>query len=226
MGYGGAFEPSILNLLLRILNWPGKYSFKRIDLAFDNVPFTPQQFEQAVLSDNIRSLAKRKSLEIHNSPNKLKDNGELGCYTVTFGSRSSNRMVRVYDKRGFTRIELETTDDRAHHIGIELFNMQNIEKLFPVMISHLLDFIQVNETWWDEFTKGNGRAYLTISEPRTVELNKLKKWLETQVMPSFSAVLDILPGDEMSSMIKDGRRNRNPKLDALVNNLPMGKGTP
>ena len=207
-------------------NFPGKYFFKRIDLAFDDVPFTPKDIEEAIIAENVRSLAKRESLEIFNSPYKQNDNGDHGCYTVNFGSRSSERMVRVYNKRGFTRVELQTKDARAHAIGMQLLNIQDVNCWFPVMISHLLDFLYVDTDWWKEFVSGNGRAYLTVSEPRKAELDRLANWFVKQIAPAFSVLVDGLDGVELQHMIKQGRRRRNAKYESLVQGHIRGKGTP
>jgi DNA relaxase NicK len=207
-------------------NYPNKYFFKRIDLAFDDVPFTPQDVEEAIIADNIRSLAKRESLEIFNSPYKQNDNGEIGCYTVNFGSRSSERMVRVYNKRGYTRVELQTKDARAHAIGMQLLNLQDINSWFPVMISHLLDFMDLNTPWWKEFISGNGRAYLTVSEPRKAELERLAKWFDNQIAPAFSVLVDAMDGTKLQQMIKQGRKRRNAKYEDLLRIPPRGMGTP
>jgi DNA relaxase NicK len=206
-------------------NYPGKYFFKRIDLAFDNVPFTPQDVEKAITDENVRSLAKRESLEVFNSPFKQKENGEIGCYTVEFGSRTSERMVRVYNKRGFTRLELQAKDDRAHQIGLQLFNILDANNWFPVMISHLRDFIDLDTPWWKEFVAGHGRAYLTTSVPRNTELERIARWFDKQISPCFSVLVDAMDGLELQQIIKQGRKRRNAKYDDLVRKPPKSRGT-
>jgi DNA relaxase NicK len=204
-------------------NFHGKYIFKRIDLAFDYVPFTPKEVEDAIKAERVRSLAKRESLEVFDSPFKPRENGELGCYTVEFGSRSSERMVRIYNKRGFTRIELQAKDDRAHFIGIQLLNIQDKDKWFPVMISHLRDFLDIDAPWWEEFINGNARAYLTVSKPRELELERIAAWFDHQIAPTFSVLVDGMDGVELRSMINRGRRRRNSKLDDLLRIQTMGR---
>lgn len=206
-------------------NFSGQYGIKRMDLAFDHVPFTPQDVEEAIINDKVRSLAKRESLQIHNSPYEVRDDGEVGSYTVQFGSRSSSRMIRVYNRRGFTRLELQLKDERAQEVAIQLLNIQGTSTWFPVMISHLRDFIDIDTTWWNEFISSFARAHLTISTPRIAELNRITNWLNTQVMPAFSVAVDALPGDELLSMINSGRNRRNSKYEGLVSSQHMGKGS-
>src|SRR5271157_5136209 len=37
-------------------NYPNRYHYTRLDFAFDNLPFTPQDVEQAISNDKVRSL--------------------------------------------------------------------------------------------------------------------------------------------------------------------------
>lgn len=207
-------------------NFPGKYEFKRVDLAFDHVPFSPQEVDQAIRAEKIRSLAKRESLTVYDTPFKAREDGELGCCTVEFGSRASDRMVRVYNKRGYTRVELQAKDDRAHFICMQLLNIQNIDYWFPVMISHLRDFLDIETDWWEEFIHGYGRAYLTISKPREIELDRIKKWINQQVAPSLSLFVDCSEPEDFQAMVKSGRKRRNPRLEGLARYPNYGKGTP
>ncbi len=206
-------------------NFQDKFFFKRIDLAFDQAPFTPHNVEEAIKKEKVRSLAKRESLEVYDSPFKLNDKGELGCYTVNFGSRSSDRMIRVYNQRGFTRLELQTKDDRAHAIGMQLFNKQNTDNWFPVMVSHLRDFIDFDTLWWEEFIQGQGRAYLTVSQPRVINYSKMKSWVEKSVAPCLSVIIDNNESKELDHMINRGRKRRNPKYEGLLQ-IPSKGGVP
>ena len=80
----------ILPGFVRLLesNYKSCYQFTRLDFAFDDVPFEPQQVREAILENNLRSLAKRETLQVHESPLAFKDNGEIGTCTVELGSRS------------------------------------------------------------------------------------------------------------------------------------------
>ena len=147
-------------------NFPDKYSFKRVDLAFDQVPFTPQDVEEAIKAGLVRSLAKRESLVCLNAHFQLRDDGVEGCSTVQFGSRASERMIRVYNKRGFTRLELQTRDDRADAICKGLFVVQDTSCWFPLLIGHLRDFVDLDTPWWVHFISGYSRAYLTLFQNR------------------------------------------------------------
>jgi hypothetical protein len=80
----------------------------RVDVAFDNVPFTPRQCYDACLVRNIRTRAHWKS---HKWVESADGN------TFNFGSRKSGRFVRVYDRRGPTRFEVEFKGEWAERMG-------------------------------------------------------------------------------------------------------------
>jgi DNA relaxase NicK len=203
-------------------NYKNYYIYKRIDLAFDNCPFTPLQVKQVVTEGSIRSLAKRKSLKIEESPFGLKDNGEEGTHTVYFGSRSSERMIRVYDKRGFTRLELELHDLRADLVAKELFQADDISKWYEIMIGHLRDFIDLDTPWWVEFIGGLGRAWASVTKPKDIAIEKLINWIDHQVTPALSVVVDTQPEEVMEILLKRGRERRGSKYNLLLENKDKG----
>ncbi len=118
-----------------------KYKVTRLDLAWDGVNATPQEFLEAVQNDYIRSLAKRDSWDLQSSPIREGDDIRI-TNTVYFGSRTSERRLRVYDMHGFTRVELQTRDERAQAIVEVLFNHM-AEDWGNQAIGHLRDFVDV-----------------------------------------------------------------------------------
>jgi DNA relaxase NicK len=199
-------------------NFPDKYSYTRVDLAFDDVPFTPQDIEKAILEEKLRSLAKRETLEVHSSPFSKRDNGELGTYTVNLGSRSSERMIRVYNKRGPTRLELELKDRRADLVAKELFSASDETEWFKIMISHLRDYVDFYPVWWGEFTNGTARAWATVGSPKQLTMAKLLHWIDHQVSPALSVAFDTLPEYAIEAIIDRGRKRRGVRYDLLLKN--------
>jgi DNA relaxase NicK len=197
-------------------NYKDGYSYTRIDLAFDNLSFTPQQVEQAIREEKIRSLAKRESLEVHQSPFVIKDDGGIGTYTVELGSRTSERMVRVYDRRGFTRLELELKDRRADLVAKELFRADDISEWYSIMISHLRDFVDFDTLWWEEFVKSTGRAWAKVSNPKDIELEKIISWFEHQIAPALSVLVDTQTNIRMQELIDRGRKHRGSRYNLIL----------
>ncbi len=116
------------------------FHIKRLDFAFDHEYFTPEQWYEAINGDCIVSLAKRETISRQESPKALRDNGEIGTSTVYLGSNESDRMLRVYNKRGPTRVELQMRDIRAHYVAIDVL-CRHPSKWHEYAMSHLIQYV-------------------------------------------------------------------------------------
>ncbi len=192
------------------------HAYTRLDLAFDHVPFSPQQVEEAIRENRLRTLAKRKTMEVHQSPFAERDNGEVGTYTVSFGDRTSERMIRVYDKRGFIRLEIELKERRADLVGRQLFGCSDESEWFGIMVSHVRDFVDFEASWWDDFTNGAARAWATVGNAKDLTMAKLLHWFDLQVSPALSVIVDTLPEYAVKALIERGRQRRGPRYNALL----------
>lgn len=197
-------------------NFKDRCQVTRFDFAFDGVPFTPQQFEQAICEDRIRSLAKRKTLRIESSPFMNRDDGQLGTDTVYFGANTSERMVRVYNKRGPTRLEFQMKEDRANLVAPQVFRSSDADQSFYIVLCHLLDFIDINTDWWKDFKDCTARANATVTKVTDLSTAKMINWLNKQVAPALSVAVDALPPAVLDSIIRHGRSRRGPKYGLIL----------
>lgn len=197
-------------------NFKDRYQVTRFDFAFDDVPFAPQQIEQAITAGQVRSLAKRETVRIESSPFEKRDDGQIGTYTIYFGATTSERMVRIYNKRGFTRLELQMKERRANLVAPQVFRSSNADQSFYIVLSHLLDFMDVNADWWEDFKDSTGRANATVTSISEVSTAKMVNWLNKQVAPALSVAVDALPPDVMDSIVRHGRSRRGPKYDLIL----------
>jgi DNA relaxase NicK len=202
-------------------NYPDRYHYTRLDIAFDHAPFTPQDIEDAISNGKVRSLAKRETMQVHKSPFERKDNGEEGTHTVSFGSRLSERMIRVYDRRGFTRLEMELKDKRADLVAKEVFKASNISEWFPIAMSHLRDYVDFDAPWWGAFVNGIPRAKAVVTTPRELALDKKTEWLRNTVATTLSIVHDVRRDGFAQQLLTLGRKKRmeTNKYDILYKNL-------
>jgi DNA relaxase NicK len=198
----------------------------RIDFAFDNVPFTPDIFRNAVINDAnkmgnekhvMRSLTERASLSWMSKPLEFReDKSGRGQDTCCFGHRTSQRFLRIYNKRGPCRLELELKEERANAVAGDLFN-KNVELYwFDIAIAHLKDFIDIDLPWWKEFTNNKDRAYMKLKYAKEVSLEKSERWLLEQVSPSLSAVLECTNGEFMLEIDKEGRKRMYKRYAPLL----------
>ncbi|MDP1545718.1 MAG: replication initiation factor domain-containing protein [Anaerolineales bacterium] len=189
------------------------FNVTRLDLAFDNLAFTPKQFFHHVMAKDCFTHAKRETFTYISTPEYKREDGSLGSDTAYIGSRSSARFIRVYDERGFTRLEFVVKEGRAHQIASDIFSHE-FSQWAQISKAHLLDYIRfVNWVLWDEFIQNTDRADLVISSARRSSLSKMRGWFVNQVSVSLSVFFDVLGHDEaiqaINQMVVDARNNRD-----------------
>lgn len=217
---GTACESITLNTYQHLMDYlislyPGRFNVCRFDFAFDRVPFEPRQVYQAVKDGKVRSLAKRESLKITESPFAKRNDGEIGTITVEFGMNTSNQMITVYNRRGFTRLEFQTKNERATVVALDILRSVDIDKSNQIAIRHLLDFVDFKTSWWQDFINGETRSRTIVTKPREVEISKTSRWLIKQVAPALSAVNDAVSPQFKDALIIEGRRRRGNKYSTF-----------
>jgi DNA relaxase NicK len=216
------FEPSQENMPPCLLECPGKAceaigyeslqmlycnaNLTRCDVAFDGAPFSPGQAAQWIRDGNIRTRAKRgKFLE------ELLGSGD--GETVYIGSRESERLVRVYDRRGFTRVELELKGKSANAFKDVLLDSENFVTQSVGILREYLDFIDVSKDSnvsraplldvWKEFTMNLERFKLQLEGKAVQTLDEVQDWLEHQVSAMLATFARA--GGSVGQLIKIGR---------------------
>ncbi len=140
---------------------PVKWRVTRIDIAFDRVPFTPRQAFDAWVRGDVRCAASRKSYKWIES-----EDGN----TLYIGSRTSDRFARIYDRRGFTRVEMELKGPWGEGIALLIARAPHSEWRDLVLgyLRQFLDFVDARTggsitraellPWWAAFAAGAERA--------------------------------------------------------------------
>lgn len=208
-----------------VTNSENKHKVTHIDLAFDNASFTPKQFHDAIVEDFyraeneepiIRSLAQRENLDWHSQALKMREDGSgRGKDTCYFGSRSSERFIRVYNKRGPTRVEFEVKGERAVAIAAYLMYSE-IDEWPQIAIANIKDFIDIYYPWWDKFIGDEDRAYMKLNCGKEVELERSKEWLIHQVAPALAAVAVCTDGEFLIELDNEGRKRMNKRYGPLL----------
>ena len=181
------------------LNFAGlQVKVTRIDLAFDNPGFSPNEFYQYVCNpEQLISRASRDSITFYNSPFQAREDGSTGgCQTVYIGSRESERMVRVYNLHGFDRLELELKGDWAHVCGSLILGAD-----YSLWMSKALSFVKQfidfrNWIAWEMFLWGTMQSDIVVKSARVVSINRVQKWLAMQAVPAIFAVQAVMGFDE------------------------------
>jgi len=250
---GEAFESMNLtaweNLLYGCLKLGIMPNVKRFDYAFDHCGFTLDDVVAAMDKRGVRSWAKH--LELMGSCKQEKKNGEyedVGECGRTFyaGVRGSDRMVRIYDKRGFTRCEGQWSGVRAGMVlaAIAYESSQNDcdwdEAAKRLMKGELVDYLNFVDresagnitrckrlAWWDAFVEGAARIRRIV--PRAARtLERSISWIKRQVAPSLAVFVDVVRttgGDvraALQSVVDDGRRRRSVDQASCLDALRLG----
>lgn len=96
------YGPDVLQGFMRfLLDVDVRFNGLRIDLAFDHVPFTPYDVDQAIRRGDINS----RCLKVEDREWMDNEEGQ----TAYLGKRKAGKLrrLRVYNKRGYTRCEAE-----------------------------------------------------------------------------------------------------------------------
>lgn len=194
----------------------------RLDLAWDVEGVTVDQVAAAWHAGQIVTRAHRDSWR--------HDRNAQG-QTFNMGSRASGRFVRVYDRRGPTRFEMEWKAERSLLLWERLLAVgeENWSAEAMTELRAFLDFRDRSSgvrpdccpllDWWADLTDGAGRECSCI--PRAPKTLKNKRdWVRRQVAPVLAMLSDGLPDWELelAQLLRDGRRRyaAHPERLALV----------
>lgn len=135
----------------------------RVDFAWDGFPASVADVREALIAGRVRTHMRLPSVPPYFE-------NEAGA-TVYMGSRSSDRLFRVYDARGPVRFELEIKGDAAKSIGLQLRDEDPREwaGIGLAYVRGAADFVEPLtgdsnksrwplSSWWAEFVGNAGRA--------------------------------------------------------------------
>lgn len=188
----------------------------RIDFKADYCPFTPLDIYNAINADLAETRAHKETLKFYNQPNEIKEDGESGTTGLYLGSRTSERYLRIYDKHGFTRLEIECKEDTANGY---FYLLSDDENDFSRLANGLTqDFIRIDTDCWREFTNGYERAYMKTHEYYDPTLDNLKKYFLTQALIPVSILYEILGEKWLKENLQKGieRARENKKYYSII----------
>ena len=224
---------ALLQLLTRLRMWSGRCSVARLDLAVDGVPFTPIDAYRAVQAGHTVSWAKRGRDGVvthtwHSS------NGVEEGDTLYIGRRSSERFLRIYDRRGPTRIELETKGKYANAVAAELLNRRGDDPAMAAFVVGCLrefcdfgvqDGVHGSRNvellpWWRTFVGSVDRiGKLVVDRRYRLSVDRSLRWIDRSVVPSLAMVVSCYGGAGerlLSAWIESGRDRLGPRHLAAI----------
>jgi len=208
----------ILDLYSKLLFQP-----TRLDFAWDT--------EGLLTPAAVRSAHQAGNAVTHSKWHDWRENPEGSTFYI--GKRGSDpdaRLVRFYDRRGPTRVELEVHKKRAQKLWSQLYQVQDVQKWSAVCLAYLVDFVDFRDRsqdenvgrcerlpWWESFTQGASRLYLPLPR-KAPDLDRTTEWLEGPVAPSLALIADSMknPEEWIRKVLRSGRVRRTPAQAALL----------
>ncbi len=196
----------------------------RMDLAWDAYGFTPADCRAAARRGDVVA---RVQFSQAGSSRWMEDGA--GAATYYMGARTSSRMVRVYDRRGPTRVELEVKGERAVLLWRAL--LSTVEEGWSARgLAELRGFVDFRDRsggqrpdycplldWWAEFVQAAERQAICIPRERQT-LERAVSWLRLSVAPTLALAYDVLGPELVRGMLDAGRERyrRRPDRVALL----------
>jgi hypothetical protein len=191
MGAAGAVQ------LLEEANAAGWWwGVSRLDLACDDVGFSPLDVWEAIERGDVRTWC-------HISEPDAARLMVGGCrvkrtHTVYIGKPQSERMLRIYDRRGGTRVELQLRGDHARAVGKALPVVGELPATVVGAIRSFFDCIDrsghvnVSECsllpWWAAWVDGVVKFHAAVVRPEP-NLDSATRWVEQALAPTLAAVM-------------------------------------
>lgn len=217
--YGSEHALAYLNQLTK---WEHEWHATRVDIAFDGVPFTPTMCHDAWLNGHRRG-------RMHKNSWKWQENAEERTFSM--GSRQSGRYIRIYDRRGPTRLEIEFKDKWAKVIAENLATMTTKHWVLDCigMIRNYIDFLDCRlvdaanpqgnlAPWWDEFVYDAELCKISPThEVREMTLARAHRFLD-RLTATLCVLADGL-GISLDELVKKNRSQIFEKHLAAIRRL-------
>ena len=191
-----------------------RWNCTRFDGAYDHSDITPYMMNSAAQAGMLRTHCRSTRLDQSTTPA-----GTFATHYVGNRKEGSERLLRVYDRRGYNRLEFELRKKRSDLVFKDLLQLE--PKLWPGrFMEHLRDFVDVIDVntgsgnrsraslvdWWSEFVRDAGKAAMRLDTVDT-SLEKSKNWIERSVVTSLAMLLESgrVDQDWLFSEIERGR---------------------
>ena len=205
----------------------------RIDLAADGAPFTPAESWAAWTAGQVRTKVKASTRATAG-----REAWRSGAWmqnaegdTATFGSPRSNRLVRVYDRRGTTRVELQVRKEAAEAVASDVF-LRPVEELPRAILGHIrafVDFVDVEADsnigrapllpFWDAFCGHVEKAQVRLTGSTLKTFEKVDQWIRRQVAPSFAVWMQRMGPAKVEELFRLGRSRWTRQHEQLATGL-------
>jgi DNA relaxase NicK len=190
----------------------------RADLAFDGADFTPGDMAGWVRAGNLRCKSSSRHFieDLGDKPD-----GE----TLRIGSRTSERCLRAYDGRGFTRVELELKGAYARSfLSVLLAEDGEFVASSVGLLRDFVDFVDASSSSnisratllpsWEAFTAGLEKVRLRVAAATVPTVERVEKYIEQQAAASLVVYLAL--GNDFSRLLAWGKNRLKPHHRSML----------
>lgn len=193
----------------------------RVDVAFDGCNFTPALVRDEWRADRVRSKVKVQANAREDRPWRTSDwRSNAEGDTFYMGARDSAQFMRVYDRRGSTRLELEIKHDLAHAVGAELIlaspDPSRFRALALSLVRRFVDFVDPTTSanrsrctllpWWAEFVGRAAKARVSLPGRPIRTAPEIDAWVEHAVAPALAVIEHVYGSDRVEEIVRKGRQ--------------------
>lgn len=221
--YLSYLEPEVVHALLRILILDFGVKTTRLDFALDD-------FSKAVTPHQVLECGFARQFARFKRPPRFAGDAADGSLTVTFGSRFSDKLLRIYDKAkeskgeiNAIRWEIEFKDEVAHVHACQFIDCAWEELPYQFVAQAVTGSIEFCEAgkgrrldrqggllrWWQDFKAAIGSVRLPVPrKPQTYERRKAwmrAAWSKTAAMLEMMNDSGIPFWSLMKSITRDGK---------------------
>ena len=203
-----------------------RWNVTRFDGAFDHSHISPEYMVKCERDGAFRTQSRSFKLVTSTTDGK-----RSSTYYIGSRSKGSERMLRVYDQRGYNRVELELRKTRADLVVKDLL-LYKPDSWPSRFLCHLRDFVDVIDAdtgsgnksradlcpLWADFVKASEAAKIRVSVEST-SLQRTQEWIEKSVVTSLATLLDSKAVDVpwLMDQIEVGRLKMSSYQRLLVN---------
>lgn len=84
-------------------------------------------------------------------------------------------------------------------------------------MAHVLDFIDIEDCKaWADLKKGYKRAGRKLESAEEMTMDRLHNWIEHQVAPSLSVLVDLYGMEELEAILEIGRNHKSTRMRRLL----------
>jgi phage replication initiation protein len=168
--------------------------------------------------------------------------------TIYFGARSSDTLVRIYDKAAeqathgeqegipnyWIRVEMELKGERARRAGQFIVEHPDDWRIYAAgWLYDYLDFKMPDfsdqkkyrwETceWWSDFLDQAGKCKL-LGERKVATLEDVRAWVEKQVSPSLFVLAATIGHDELFQIVGQGSERLTPRQIRMIKEYELAE---